>query len=201
MNLAKLRFLFFLTWGLVPASLLGQDEAAVQLPNSLSGISASQAYDVEDGQPLDLKNDVLVRLLYRVAKISRKNFFEFSKFTKGLPLAEVLENSRKYRFWVFDLQGRVTGVEVHKFADSDPDSGLKGCYVVDLELPEDLRIKVVARAVPTAWLGDSKLDQPARFQGFYFGTILTGSAADEVKGTPQALFLTDRIAWFPGFDQ
>jgi hypothetical protein len=196
-SLAKLPMLFVLAWLPVTADLQAQDEDPLRIPSSLSGLSVSQADQVEDSQPLDFENELLIRLLYRVSKISQKNFLLFSQYTQELAISDVLQNSRKHRFWVFDLRGRAKHVEVHKFVDDDPDSGLKVCYIVDLVLPTGEAVKVVARAVPRAWIGNALLDQQAGFRGFYFGTINTGASSEQDAPSVQPLFVSDRIAWFP----
>ena len=147
-----------------------QDEAFA--PRELSGISESEAYDIEDGNRLDVEDPMLVRMMSRANKSSMRNFHRYSAHTGNLPFRQLVADPATYRLWVFNVSGRATSLSWHAFPEADEDTPIKGAYVTTLEISQlesetDLeyepvggRAIFVSRTVPSAWvdaLGRDKL--------------------------------------------
>ena len=53
-------------------------------PLELSGLSISQAYEIEDDQPLDLEDPMILQLVYQIKKTSPKSRRAYGKYSKDL---------------------------------------------------------------------------------------------------------------------
>ncbi|MEM7457078.1 MAG: hypothetical protein AAF456_22235, partial [Planctomycetota bacterium] len=91
-----------------PSLLMAQDDAIA--PMDLAGISESEAYDIEDGGPLNVEQSLLVRMMYRASKSSPGNLYRYSAHTSGLPYRQVIADPRSYRLWVFRVSGHATSL-------------------------------------------------------------------------------------------
>lgn len=182
-----------LLWLSTSSYASGQEQA--ESPILLSGMSVSQGSEVEDNHPLNLNDEILIRLLYRVAKVSERNFVKFSKYSSEISITDALTQPRKFRFWVFKLTGKVAGVKKLSIPNADSDDGLKFCYAIDINTEDDEKIRLLARSIPKTWTENTALNQPVECHGFFYGLIVP--TADGTDEDARGLFLTNRISWRP----
>ena len=177
--------------GVILSPQLALAQLEEDLPSSLSGLTESQGAEVEDGGGLDLSDEILIRMLYRVAKVSQQNLESFSSYSSDVTLRTAAEAPRDYRFWVFELRGIVSGIEKLALPNADLDS-LTSCYLVDLNSTEGESFRLVAREIPKSWSKQNSSGQPVECFGFYYGVF--SSSQDE---TTVPTFLANRVQWRP----
>lgn len=178
------------------AAFDGQSQAQIpSQPWELSGFSESDTYQVTDENVLDLNGDYVVKLLYRVGKTSRANFQKYSQLSKDVALAKLREETQQHRFSVFRLEGLAKKVEKFNFPDAG-DTGLKSCFKVDFETTDGLKLIVVSRGVPTAWLKSESLNEHSSLYGFFVAQRYADESAKE-SGDLRPVFVTKRPTWEP----
>ena len=69
-------------------------------PLELSGLSLSQAYDIEDDLPLDLDEPMILQLIYRIKKTSSKSRRKYSQYSKDVTWEQLSSKTEDYRLWV-----------------------------------------------------------------------------------------------------
>ncbi len=187
-------------------------------PLELSGLSISQAYDVEDDQPLDLDDPMILPLVYRIQKTSTKSRSVYSEYSKDLTWEQIYSKTQDYRLWVFEREARLKKITKHRFASAEKDDLVKGVFVCHCENEHQQPLVVLSRTVPRALPIDTDLDEPIALDGFLFARREVGSQADVVPdesvddpqvsdvankqgdgaGASSALvFIVERIGWYP----
>ena len=161
-------------------------------PAALAGLSASQAYEIEDDVPLDLENEYLLRLLYRIPKVSVSNLKKYAGLSTEVDRQQLQDSPRKYRLWIFALEGRVKSVTRYQMGNAPGDGGMSGIHLVDLVDSRNGLHRVATRSIPSAWQGEGWQDQPARALGFFF------QWASQSGGEPSVpVYVVSRMEWYP----
>jgi hypothetical protein len=169
-------------------------------PIELSGFSMSEAFEVQDNQPLDLSEKRILKLLYRIKKTSAKNLLQFSQFTQGTSWQDIVKKTPEFRFRVFSLQGTVQRVTRKRIPGATADDRIRSCFVSHCRSESGQAFQVVTLTSPSGWPLDVLLNEPIRFEGFLFGLVDAADAfADDLEDAadPSPLFVAKRMAWFP----
>lgn len=173
-----------------------------ETPVQLSGLSVSQAFEIEDDQQLDRNSPLIRQLLYRIKKTSPKSRSEFSQYSRQLTWEDIEQRTEDYRLWVFDRPARLKYLEKHRFKDLLPDAEIKGMYIGRCVNANGQPFVIIARSMPRAIETDTRIDAPVRMTGFLYARArVDGSPSDaasiddEVASVP--VFICDRLAWFP----
>lgn len=186
-------------------------------PLELSGLSLSQAYDIEDDLPLDLEDPMILQLIYRIKKTSPKSRRGYSEYSKDVTWEQLSSKTEDYRLWVFDRKARLKKITKHRFAGAAKDDPVKGVFVCHCENEQQQPLVVLSRSVPRSLPVDIDLDEPITLNGFLFARRQVGSQAGEAEGeaiegseSPDAalvdvesqasstsVFIVDRIGWYP----
>ena len=187
-------------------------------PLELSGLSISQAYDIQDDQPLDLGDPMILQLVYRIQKTSTKSRSVYSEYSKDLTWEQLSSQTQDYRLWVVDRKARLKKITKHRFADAERDDLVKGIFVCHCENQHQQPVVVLSRTVPRSLPIDTDLDEPIALNGFLFARREVGSKtgvvpekSDDDSGASQTelkegddaglssalVFIVDRIAWYP----
>ena len=195
-----------------PTSHLLADDS----PESLSGFSASETYDIVPGSPLDVDESFFVRSLYRVAKVSSQSLGKFSQSNGDVTWQQLLERARDFRFWVFTRDATLERLTILKFpANSEP--GISGVYLAACRSDDGQPFFLICRSAPSRLPRNEPLKEPIRFSGFFYNTVRLGAEGNglelldradpqnENEDEPQEvdlknvapLFVVNRFAWFP----
>lgn len=163
-------------------------------PRALSGFEESESYDLEDDVLLDVNDANVIKLLYLVKKISRKNFEKYSQYSNGITLEDVQARPQKHRLWVFRISGVAKRAKQFKY-ENQGDGALKGCFQIDVETDQGNMV-LVTRELPRAWQLDMAINEKVSFAGFFIANRYANQAAQEQSKT-LPVFLALRPEWFP----
>lgn len=169
---------------LIVCATVVQMDAPVSSPIELSGFSASQIDQVEDGSAFSFDSEILSRLMFRAGKVSKANFEKYGKSTADVALEQVVSKPRKYRFQVFQVSGRA--IKVKRFRSVGNDSR----YVVEVKTPSGQMVKVAVGLVPSVWHTTQTIDEPVEAIGFLYGTVADGE-------TTKLLIASKQLVWRP----
>ena len=190
-------------------------QSPTESPSTLAGFSDSETYDLEAASPLDLKESLLVRTLYRVAKVSPQSMGEYSRFSDTTEIESILQTPREYRFWAFTRPVRLKRLSVLKLPGQQEVGGIKGVYLATCESPDGTPLFLLCRSAPRLLPLNQLLNEKIRFAGFFYNSVATiqgshgleiqiasdGQASDEnqsVEESPAApLMIVKRFAWYP----
>lgn len=165
-------------------------------PLELSGFSLSQAYEITDGDSLDLSDSKLNKLLYRIKKTTNQNLLEACRFSQDISWQQLLKETADYRLWVFQRRGRIHEIVPLRLPGASRDDLIRGVYLARCQSESGERFDVLTLTSPSAWKSDDALDQPIEFTGFFFALTKDESKA----GSPEEnvpLFVARRLAWYP----
>jgi len=169
-------------------------------PLELSGFSLSQAYEITDGNTLDLADPKLTKLLYRIKKTAKQSLLKASRYSQRISWQQLEEETSDYRLWVFQRRGRVKKISPLRIPGARGDDPIRGAYLALCQSESGERFEVLTLTSPAAWKSGELLDQPIEFLGFFYalidGTATTDSATDPTDGNVP-LFVAKRLAWFP----
>ena len=181
-------------------------------PLELSGLSLSQAYDIEDDLPLDLDEPMILQLIYRIKKTSSKSRRKYSQYSKDVTWEQLSSKTEDYRLWVFDRKFRLKKITKHRFASAEKEDPVKGVFVCHCVTEQgeqgEQPLVILSRTIPRSLPVDTDLDEPIRLHGFLFARRQVGSptaevseaeASDETETEASAtpVFIVDRIGWYP----
>ena len=205
---------------LFPA-LVASTATSQESPAAVSGFDESEVRAIEDEKPLTRTDPNLIRLLYRAAKTSDRNFRKHAAQNSKVTLPQIAESPRQHRLQVFRLRGRVQKftpmVGSQKLAESGDghpfcmltivdESGKQFLVAVPVKQTAGGVLKVNA---PKNWLNKSELNQPVELNAYYlanFDLAASQELVSKTTSTREALrlesdvaptFVTNRIRWFP----
>ena len=211
-------------WGVffgVTASLIyAQSDGDMAI--ELSGFSASEAYDLEAGDALDVSEEKLMKLLFRSGKVSSVNFRKWSQFAAEVSWTQVLESPEQFRFWTFQRELTLRYLELLRFPPELVTDELKGVYVARCVDASQQPVILLTRSAPRKLKLNQPLDQPISFTGFFYNNVavnfdgsprIAEDNEDEVEaaevekdendqagigdGPAVPLFIANRFAWYP----
>ena len=179
------------------ATVSGQEHD--ETPMQLSGMSISQAFEIEDDLPLDLDEPLIKKLLYRIKKTSPKSRWNYSQFSSDLTWDDIALHTADHRLWIFNFRGRLKRVEKFRFSDVIADEEIKGLYICHCENPEGRPFIALARSLPRSIQIDQTIDQPIQVTGFLFTRASLPEKPDslDVASGNLPVFIVDRLGWFP----
>ena len=185
-------------------------------PLELSGLSISQAYEIEDDQPLDLEDPMILQLVYQIKKTSPKSRRAYGKYSKDLTWDQLKSKIEDYRLWVVDRKVRLKKITKHRFASAEQGDPVKGVFVCHCENEHQQPLVVLSRSAPRSLPLDTQLDEPISLDGFLFSrrhlsthndaNQSAGDAgtaddvledADHSDASSTLVFIVDRIGWYP----
>ena len=178
--------------------------AQQEIPSALSGFQPSELYDVVDESPFSTSDEFMIRLLFRSGNASSESWDRYATYTRGVSLAAIEEHPQKYRFQVFELQGRVKSVSPVRLPEGYANPSMRGFYLVRVESESGDSFMIAARSVPRVWPVRTEIDEPIRCRGF-FQALADFSNLDQTLPAVQLggrfgllpLFITDRVGWYP----
>ena len=207
-------------WGVLlggvasPVHAQSDGEMAIEL----SGFSASEAYDLEAGDALDVSEEKLMKLLFRSKKVSSVNFRKWSQFAAEVSWTQVLGSPERFRFWTFQRKLTLRHLELLRFPPSLATDELKGVYVARCENASGQSVILLTRSAPRKLKLNQPLDQPISFVGFFYNNVAINAnggprvaedgedaevekseaeRADSFNGPGVPLFVANRFAWYP----
>ncbi len=159
-------------------------------------------------------DSLLVRLLYRVTRVSRRSLDEYAKFTRGVDVESVNNNPRDFRLYVFDLTARAKMVQTVNIEDSAslPFVGFHLVRLVSGDSTEFVAAVPIHQddshppALPTRWPMQEEIDEPVTLQGFFMARRDFNPDSDDEKAidnliglrdTDPPIFVANRLQWFP----
>ena len=190
-------------------------------PLELSGLSLSQAYDIEDDQPLDLDDPMILQLIYRIKQTSPKSRRAYSEYSKDVTWDQLSSKTEDYRLWVFDRKARLKKITKHRFASAEKDDPVKGvfvCYCSTEHGEHQQPLIILSRTVPRSLPVDTDLDEPITLNGFLFARRQANSQTlekpeesvddseapdsdqedlEQTQASSTSVFIVDRIGWYP----
>ena len=165
-------------------------------PLELSGYSLSEAYDIEDDQPLNLESPHINKLLYRIKKTSPQSRHEYQGHSKNVTWEKITTTPEDYRCWVFQRRLTLKKVTKHRFVDAAKDTEIKGVFICHCENDLQQPVTVLSRTMPRKLRIDTELNEPISINGFLFAR-----SKEAAEAKPKMVFVVDRIAWFPSTEQ
>ena len=185
----------------------------------LSGFSVSEAYDLQAGDPLDLSDDQLIKLLFRSGKVSQGNFERWSRFADEVSWQQLNAAPQRFRFWTFKRALRLRYLSQLRFPKQIASDELKGVYLAKCINGAGQDVYLITRSAPSKLTLNQSLDQPISFSGFFYNNVAVGGegaltmfaidkdGADDddapVDGTVESksvgvpLFIANRFSWYP----
>ena len=155
--------------------------------------SMSEAFEVQDNQPLNLSETRMLKLLYRVKKTSTKNLIQYSQYSQDTSWRDVVDKTHESRFRVFNREGFVKRVSRKRIPGATANDGIRSCFISYCQSKSGEPFHVVTLSLPNLWPLDEPLSEPVQFEGFLFGLVDVLEDGTE----PCPLFLAKRLAWFP----
>ncbi len=140
-------------------------------PEALAGFVTSEIYDIAPAVPLDLAESWLVRSLYRIVKVSPESLGKFSQHSGTVSWQQLLQQPRRFRFWTFTRAARLKWLTILKFP-RESDAGINGVYLATCTSVDGQTFFLVCRSAPTRLPIDKPLNQPIRFSGFFYNSVL-----------------------------
>jgi len=197
---------------LLTANSLAQSDDDIAI--ELSGFSASEAYDLEAGAPLDLSDRQLSKLLFRCGKVSSVNFAKWSRFADEVSWQQVSDTPQRFRFWTFNRKLQLIFLSQIRFPEQIATDELKGVYLAKCVNDVGQTVYLVTRSAPRKLTLKQSLDQPISFSGFFYNNVAVGpegelvisdTAAeivdddenDESDSDGVPLFIANRFSWYP----
>lgn len=169
-------------------------------PRELAGISFSESFRFKDDLELDIEAKIIPRMLYRLRKASPSTLQRFVDFSKDKTWNDVFENTFDHRFWLFEFNASLQKIEKINLDASDTPDSIKyfyRCHCVATDENGALRRCIVlTRTLPRALRDKSVVDEPIRFSGLLYCRV-TQDAKNENQNDPLAVFIADRLSWFP----
>jgi hypothetical protein len=188
----------------------------------LSGLSASETFEVDDGLPIMPEDPILKRLLYRIGKTSAGNLNQWARYAADVDWKSLAEQPRGFRFWVFHRTGKVKTVIPFRYSEDSDDDLLKGFYVAYCESGSGDPFVVITRSTCVSWPLDEVFESPQSiaFSGFFYAQIElederlklelrskseveqadnvdSDDATTEADGNAVPVFIANRLAWYP----
>lgn len=164
-------------------------------PRSLSGISASEAFDVEDDLELDPGSPMINRLLYRAMKSSVQSRDEYCELSKDVDWDQVLKETVDYRFWMMRRRARISRIEKHSVRDAPKEAMIRHFYVCYGMIENStIPCRLITRTIPKDLAVKELMDEPVEFEGFLYCRTKDDAAVDEASAV---VFVADRIGWYP----
>lgn len=180
----------------------------------LSGFSVSEAYELEAGDPLELGDRQLMKLLFRCAKVSSGNFLKWSRFADEVSWQQLEDVPQRFRFWTFKRQLRLEYLSQIRFPQQIATDELKGVYLAKCVNDVGQQVYLITRSAPRKLALKQPLDQPISFTGFFYNNVAVGaegalvmvetandvdedepSSESDAPGVP--LFIANRFSWYP----
>ena len=208
-------FLWAACFGSITSPIYAQSDG--EMATELSGLSASEAYDIEAGEPLDVHEEKLMKLLFRSKKVSSANFKKWSQFGKDISWSQLSESPERFRFWTFQRKLTLGHLELLRFPADVATDELKGVYVARCVDATGQPVILLTRSAPRKLTLNQPLDQPVAFTGFFYNNVPVNSDgslqiadqdddggeqdgedeqnADRKSGVP--MFVANRFAWYP----
>ncbi len=182
---------------IMPHQAIGQNHD--ETPIELSGFSLSQAFEIEDNQPLDLEDSKLQKLIFRIAKTTPASRAKYGRFSAGVSWEQITSDPASYRLQIFERAGRIQNLRRLRLPGAEADDAIKGCCLCDCVSDDGTRFQVLSISAPAAWKSDTTIDQPIRFSGFLYALVSDRPDAEpSLNPIPsQPLFVANRIAWHP----
>lgn len=185
---------------------------AQESPAQLSGFEPSEIFDIKDGGPVEIGNDVLLRLLLRGFQVSDKSLRRAAQATVAVSLQDVHDNPRDYRFYSFEIAGIANEFKSYRSERDEllidgfhllhvTDDAGDECLVA-LPMVSDKR---QLDSIPASWTAGESLDQPVRLIGFFMGlrsfddddgSTVSAPAALQNRLNPP-LFVARKVQWYP----
>jgi len=182
-------------------SSLAAQKQSPHLP-ATEPISAKEALvDIDDSQLDQLENYVgtanndatLLKILFRLGQIGLDSIERFANSTTGQDLQQLADEPYVNRAHIYRLSGKV--VEVKKIELIPTFQKLydfEFYYIVKLDSEQtDLPIVLYTRHLPSSWLENSGVNEPASCHGLYLKVASFDSSPDQLE------FATQRIGWYP----
>ncbi len=200
---------------LLAGGVRGQSDGDVAI--ELSGFSVSEAYDLQAGDPLDLGDRQLMKLLFRSGKVSRGNFEKWSQFADDVSWQQISAAPQRFRFWTFKRKLRLQNLSLLRFPEQIAADELKGVYLARCVNEVGQVAYLITRSAPRKLPLKQSLDQPISFAGFFYNNVAVGpegelmmadgevdDEADEDQRTETEtdspgvpLFIANRFSWYP----
>jgi|GEM_PF-1557782 len=214
MQLVQLFFYLAFCVSLPTASSFAQSDDDIAI--ELSGFSASEAYNLKAGAPLDLSDRQLLKLLFRCGKVSSVNFAKWSRFADEVSWQQVSDTPQRFRFWTFNRKLQLKFLSQIRFPEQIATDELKGVYLAKCVNDVGQSVYLVTRSAPRKLTLMQSLDQPISFSGFFYNNVAVGPEGDLVISDTAAevddddendesesdsdgvpLFVANRFSWYP----
>ena len=144
----------------------------------LSGFSASEAYDLQAGDPLDLSDGQLIKLLFRSGKVSQGNFEKWSRFADEVAWQQLNAAPQRFRFWTFKRALRLKYLSQLRFPKQVASDELKGVYLAKCVNGAGQDVYLITRSAPGKLTLNQSLDQPISFSGFFYNNVAVGGGGE-----------------------
>ncbi len=156
-----------------------------QTPIELAGFSVSEAFEIRDGQPLDVTGVAFRKMIYRVLQTSAMNLRKYALFSQEVSWHQIIDDMPEYRLWVFARQGRVKSVTRIPMPGTDHDTPITSVYRADCVSDSGEKFQVITLRSPAAWKLATALDEPIQFVGFLFANVEPDLPVDAVEANDQ----------------
>lgn len=174
-----------------PISVMGQvqDDTAIEL----SGFSISETFKIPEKISFDTEEPNLNRLLYRALQTSDRTLEQYSQYTSDVAWEQVVSDNAAYRARVFRRSGIALNAQRIPIAGSESEDPIRHVFKLNGQLEDGQPFQLVSLHLPRVWLNRDSLQQPIEFTGFLYTLIQEDGSAESVP-----MFITQRVAWFPG---
>ena len=180
---------WIITWfGILAGSFFSASTMAQthdQTPIELAGFSVSEAFEIRDGQTLDVASVDFHKMIYRVLQTSTMNLRKYALFSSEVSWQQIIDDLPEYRLWVFARQGRVKSVTPIRLPGTDHETPIKSVYRADCVSDSGEKFQVITLRSPAAWKSATDLDEPIQFVGFLFANVAPDLPVDAVEANDQ----------------
>jgi hypothetical protein len=158
---------------------------------AIYGIDDRQWEQLLDDQPIsEQEQQLLLRVLFRLPRVSTANLLRWA--TRSWDEERIFEDPAEHRGEAFRVEGRARHVEVVAVPDDRQKYlGFSHFFRVSIELASaTVPVVVIARSVPSCWLGAEQLDEPVVAEAVFLKVTHEADAR-------LLMFAGSHIAWFP----
>lgn len=158
----------------------------------LADVTEEEFLSVRDYLPINLKQHLFAKLLFRVRQIGLDNFARLAKVNSKVGMSDLESEPGFHRFKIIRVAGKARAWEKRKLSKEVGELfDLFYYYKVKITTESNHNIIYYCHSIPEAWKENQQLAEDVTFEGLFVNTTLSK------EKTLILNFIGDRIRWSP----